>query len=174
MLQSSGRAKDRGGNDDHRQASGRIVGWSRFPIPVHCRVLLVRVREAERSKQWDCIIFIRYSNMRPQYCTSSTDPYIGCIVQLPSLLRCQRYSIVHQSLVANLVVPSLPCHIPSLLHRPLQPLQLFQHDQVRIEKPVHALPHARLLVLVELSVLDRAAGNALLEACIRQAVNGYV
>jgi hypothetical protein len=52
-----------------------------------------------------------------------------------------------------------------------QLLQLPHDDKVRIEEAVHALPHAGLLVLVELAVLNSASGNALAEAGVGQGVN---
>jgi hypothetical protein len=51
-----------------------------------------------------------------------------------------------------------------------QPLQLPQHHQIRIQKPIHALPHARLLVFVQLAVLDVARGYAFAEAGVGQGV----
>jgi hypothetical protein len=53
-----------------------------------------------------------------------------------------------------------------------QPLQLPQHDKVRIQEAVDALPHTGLLIFVELSVLDRAGGDAFAETCVCQAVDG--
>lgn len=52
-----------------------------------------------------------------------------------------------------------------------QPLQLPQHHQIRIQKPIHALPHTRLLVLVQLAVLDVARGYAFAKACVGERVD---
>jgi hypothetical protein len=56
-------------------------------------------------------------------------------------------------------------------HLSPQPFQLLQHNQVCIQKPIHALPHTRLLVLVQLTFLDRAARDAFSETCIGKAVD---
>jgi hypothetical protein len=53
------------------------------------------------------------------------------------------------------------------------PLQLLQHHQIRIQEPIHALPHARLLVFIQCALLYRAAGDAFPEACIGEAVDSY-
>ncbi len=52
-----------------------------------------------------------------------------------------------------------------------QPLQLPEHNEVRVQESVNTLPHARLLVLVELAVLDGAGGDAFAETCVCEAVD---
>lgn len=64
----------------------------------------------------------------------------------------------------------LYCRLETLLP---QPLQLPQHNDIRVQESVDALPHAGLLVLVELSVLDRTGGDAFAETCVCQTVDGY-
>ncbi|KAF2446162.1 PDT-domain-containing protein [Karstenula rhodostoma CBS 690.94] len=56
---------------------------------------------------------------------------------------------------------------------PPQPLQLPQNNQIRIQKPIHTLPHTRLLVLIQLPALHPASRDALLEADVRQGMDGY-
>jgi hypothetical protein len=51
-----------------------------------------------------------------------------------------------------------------------QPLQLPQHNHVRIQKPVDALSHAGLLVFVQFAILDVAARYAFAEAGIGEGV----
>ena len=77
-------------------------------------------------------------------------------------------SLSYTSSLVTCITPSLPTH-----HLSPQPLQLPQHHQIRIQKPVHTLPHARLFVLVQLAVLDAARGDALAEARVCEAVDGY-
>lgn len=62
-----------------------------------------------------------------------------------------------------------------MLHVHLSPqsLQLPQHNHIRVQEPVHALPHAGLLVLVQLSVLDVASGDAFAEAGVGEGVYRY-
>jgi hypothetical protein len=67
--------------------------------------------------------------------------------------------------------------IPSALDHPNrtllpQPLQLPKHNDVCVQEAVDTLPHARLFVFIELSVLDRAGGDAFAETCVCQAVDG--
>jgi hypothetical protein len=84
----------------------------------------------------------------------------------PPLLRIVLYTL-------SLVIHPLPPQVPrASTNLPPQPLQLPQHNQIRIQKPIHALPHAGLLVFVQLSVLHAASGDALLEAGVCQAVDG--
>lgn len=54
-----------------------------------------------------------------------------------------------------------------------QSLQLLKYHQICIQKPIHALPHARLLIFVQLTLLNCTCGNAFLEAGIRKTMNGW-
>lgn len=62
---------------------------------------------------------------------------------------------------------------PSSSSSPPQPLQLPQHHQIRVQKPINALPHTRLLVFIQRAVLDPAARDALLEAHVGERVNRW-
>jgi hypothetical protein len=76
--------------------------------------------------------------------------------------------ITHHQRCGKLVLSISSCDAnPRLLP---QSLQLPQHHQIRIQKPIHALPHTRLLVLVQLPVLDVAARYAFSEACVCEGV----
>jgi hypothetical protein len=68
---------------------------------------------------------------------------------------------------ASRINPSTIC-----CHRPLlpQPLQLPENHQIRVQKPVYTLPHARLFVFVQFGVLDVARGYAFSEAGIGEGV----
>ena len=70
----------------------------------------------------------------------------------------------------------LPIDFPSrdMVCLPLspQPLQLPQHNHVRIQEPVHTLPHTWLLVFIQFAVLNGPRGDALAETCVGQGVYG--
>lgn len=95
------------------------------------------------------------------------------------------YHIVSYHIVSYRTLPSL---FPTILNQSInqssqptdtprfltpQPLQLPQNNHVRIQKPIHALAHTRLLVLVQLARLDGACRDALAETGIGQGMNCY-
>jgi hypothetical protein len=69
---------------------------------------------------------------------------------------------------------NMSTHIPQDHLSPLsllpQSLQLLHDHVVRIQKPINTLPHAWLLVFVQLAILDVARRYALSEACIGEGV----
>jgi hypothetical protein len=65
--------------------------------------------------------------------------------------------------------PRQSIHLPRSALSP-QSLQLPQHDHIRIQKPIHTLPHARLLVLVQFAGFDGTRGDAFAEARVGEGV----
>jgi len=70
-------------------------------------------------------------------------------------------SLSYTSSLITCITPSLPIY-----HLSPQPLQLPQHNHIRIQEPIHTLPHARLLVLVQFARLDGTRGDAFAETCV--------
>jgi hypothetical protein len=69
-------------------------------------------------------------------------------------------------LLSLLPSPSPRATPPQHLLRLPQPLQLPHNDIIRIQEAIHTLPHTRLLVFIQLPILDIAAGYAFAEAGI--------
>jgi hypothetical protein len=69
----------------------------------------------------------------------------------------------------NISAHILKNHLPPHILLP-QSLQFLHNHIVRVQKSIYTLPHARLLVFVQLAILDVARGYALSEACISEGV----
>lgn len=72
---------------------------------------------------------------------------------------------------SNLFPPNLPSLPPSPFFLTSQPLQLPQHNNIRIQEPIHALPHTRLLVFIQLPVFDSAGWDAFAETGVCETVD---
>ena len=109
--------------------------------------------------------------MSLQYCTSSR----ACIVH-------SRFCSTYRRALYPLLLLILSLRSFDVLHAQLQlvtvllpqSLQLPKNNNVRVQEPIHALPHTRLLVLVQLAVLNTARGNAFAETCVGQGVDGLI
>ena len=166
------------GLDVHEQLR-KCKGWGELTILRHCSALPIPSLlfalanpscRAQHPLSW-CEIFqsgtVRIPTASQGSSRLSTNPLCqSCIIQPP-----HAHLIVHTTLLPiscctppHHLIPNSPTSTP-------QPLQLPQHHQIRIQKPVHALPHARLLVFIQLAVLDAARGDALAEARVCEAVD---
>jgi hypothetical protein len=57
-------------------------------------------------------------------------------------------------------------HIISQSSLSPQPLQLPQYNHIRIQEPIHTLPHTRLLVFIQFARFDGTRGDTFAETCV--------
>lgn len=53
-------------------------------------------------------------------------------------------------------------------------LQLSQHQEIRVQEPIYALSHTRLLIFIQFRVLDVARGYAFPETSVGKGVYSYM
>ena len=81
------------------------------------------------------------------------------------------YSKIYARSFCSTLILSNPCFISNTLHSLLpEPLQLPQHHQICIQKSIDALSHTRLLIFVQLRILNIPGGYTFAEAYIGEGV----